>query len=68
MYLNLKLFSISFQTDILAYVPQIKVGGFLFPFLACDVDGLDEVSMILRFRYTMKYSRFSSFCFILIHN
>jgi hypothetical protein len=30
--------------DIAAYVPQIKLKSFSFPFLACDIDGVDEVS------------------------
>ncbi len=30
--------------DMSAYVPQIKLKSFSFPFLACDIDGVDEVS------------------------
>ena len=29
--------------QIFAYVPQVKVGGFPFPFLACDIDNIDQV-------------------------
>lgn len=32
----------SSDNDIVGYVPQIKVSGFLYPFIACDVDGIDE--------------------------
>jgi hypothetical protein len=29
--------------EIFAFVPQIKVPGFPFPFLACDIDQIDQV-------------------------
>lgn len=34
----------SSNADIYGYVPQIKKGGFAFPFLACNVDQIDPVS------------------------
>lgn len=34
----------SSDPDIDAFVPQVRAGGFPFPFLACDVEGVDEVS------------------------
>jgi hypothetical protein len=34
----------SSDPDIDGYVPQIRAGGFPFPFLACDVHSIDEVS------------------------
>jgi hypothetical protein len=33
----------SSDPDIDGYVPQIRAGGFPFPFLACDVHDIDEV-------------------------
>lgn len=35
---------IDFSTDqeIYAYVPQVRRGGYAFPFLACDVDGISD--------------------------
>jgi len=35
---------IDFSTDqeVYAYIPQIRRGGYAFPFLACDVDGVDD--------------------------
>ena len=32
----------SSDPDVFAYVPQIKIKGFPFPFLACDIDGIDH--------------------------
>ena len=28
--------------EIYAYVPQVKIGGFAYPFLLCDVDKIDD--------------------------
>jgi hypothetical protein len=30
-------------TEIYGFVPQVSVGGFPFPFLACDIDKIDQV-------------------------
>lgn len=32
--------------EISGYIPQVKVGGFLFPFLATDVEGIDKDFLI----------------------
>lgn len=37
----------SSNSEMTAYVPQIKRGGFAFPMLACDVDQLDKVRCIV---------------------
>ena len=29
-------------TEIYAYVPQIKIGGYAYPILLCDVDRIDD--------------------------
>lgn len=34
----------SSHPEIVAYIPQIKMPGFPFPFLACDIDSIDQVS------------------------
>jgi hypothetical protein len=35
------------NTEIYGYVPQLRVGGFPFPFLACDIDKIDQVCRCL---------------------
>jgi hypothetical protein len=33
----------SSRSDLVGYIPQVKEGGFPFPFLACDIDKIDQV-------------------------
>lgn len=30
------------REEIHGYIPQVKVDGFVFPLLACDLEGIDE--------------------------
>lgn len=53
----------SSNPEIFGYVPQMKRGGFPFPFLACNIDQIDSVSFYCLWTMFLYRTIYSQACF-----